>query len=195
MGGGTRMTRMVTLLTAAIISILAHSGGANQLSYQHNKGDFLAKFNIWDRKTIGLAHCLTANSISSSGPDAAIFPPPRVTLSQAEACYYQPYHQHLACQCPERAPSEQAVDTDRVFLALHMEYWVNTMGQKVDSLSLIVLSCLLNPVSDIIPLSKGFIFFLFPSGKLEFSLKENWKPNWERVGTLLSPTLSCVLLA
>ena len=131
MGGGTRMTRMVTL-TAAIISILAHSGYANQLSYQHNKGDFLAKFNIWDRKTIGLAHCLTANIISSSDPDSAIFPPPRVTLSQAEACYYQPYHQHLACQCPELAPSEQAVNTDRVFLALHMEYWVNTMGQKVD---------------------------------------------------------------
>ena len=36
-----------------------------------------------------------------------------------------------------------------------------------------ILSVLLNTVSDIIPLSKGFIFFLFPSGKLEFSLKEN----------------------
>ena len=50
-------------------------------------------------------------------------------------------------------------------------------------------------VSDSIVVSKGFIFFLFPSGKLKFSLKENWKPNWERVGTLLSPTLSGVLVA
>ena len=50
-------------------------------------------------------------------------------------------------------------------------------------------------VSDRKPLSKGFIFLLFPSGKLEFSPKENWKPNWERVGTLLSPTLSRVLLS
>ena len=145
MGEETRMVRTasVVTLTAAIISILPQPGCANQLSYQHNKGDFLAKFNIWDRETIGLAHCLTANIISSSDPDSATFPPPRVTLSQAEACYYQPYHQHLACQCPELAPSEQAVNTDRVFLALHMEYWVNTMGQKVDNLSLIVfyLSC------------------------------------------------------
>lgn len=38
---------------------------------------------------------------------------------------------------------------------------------------IVILSFLLNTVSDIIPLSKGFIFFLFPSGKLEFSLKEN----------------------
>ena len=70
----------------------------------------------------------------SPGPDAANSPPPRLTLSQAEACYYQPYHQHLACQCPEQ-------NMDRAFLALHMEYWVNTMGQKVNNLSLLSCFC------------------------------------------------------
>ena len=30
---------------------------------------------------------------------------------------------------------------DRAFLALHMEYWVNTMGQKVNNLSLLSCFC------------------------------------------------------
>ena len=48
---------------------------------------------------------------------------PRATLSQNEACYYQPYHKHLACQCVQAS--------DKVYLPLHMDYWVRNMNQEV----------------------------------------------------------------
>ena len=102
----------------------------------------------------------------SPGPDAAASPPPRLTLSQAEACYYQPYHQHLACQCPEQ-------NMDRAFLALHMEYWVNTMGQKVISLlSCFWQHCCIERIY-ILPLSEWKIK-IFSEGKLKAKLRAGW---------------------
>ena len=49
----------------------------------------------------------------------------RKTLSQSEACYYQPYHKHLACQCVHLKDQTQA------YLPLNMKYWVQSMGQQV----------------------------------------------------------------
>ena len=47
----------------------------------------------------------------------------RVSLAQNAACYYQPYHKHLACQCVQSVV--------KAYLPLHMEYWVKKMNQEV----------------------------------------------------------------
>ena len=50
--------------------------------------------------------------------------PVRTTLPQSQACYYQPFHKHLACQCGEQG-------VDYTYLGIKMEYWVREMGQEV----------------------------------------------------------------
>ena len=60
------------------------------------------------------------NEVSSRAPVPT-------TLAQSQACYYQPFHKHLACQCGEQG-------VEHTYLSIKMEYWVRDMGQEVGSI-------------------------------------------------------------
>ena len=47
----------------------------------------------------------------------------RTTLSQQQACYYQPFHKHLACMCSQ--------EENLSYLPIKMEYWVRQMAQEI----------------------------------------------------------------
>ena len=55
----------------------------------------------------------------------------RTTLSQQQACYYQPFHKHLACMCDQ--------EENLSYLPIKMEYWVRQMAQEVGMVVLQVI--------------------------------------------------------
>ena len=63
----------------------------------------------------------------------------RLTLAQHQACYYQPFHKHLACQCGQEG-------SHLSYLGIKMEYWVREMGQEVRRL-FIKISYISSPFS------------------------------------------------
>ena len=62
----------------------------------------------------------------------------RLTLAQHQACYYQPFHKHLACQCGQEGSHAS-------YLSIKMMYWVRDMGQEV-RMSFLYISYVSSPI-------------------------------------------------
>jgi len=52
-----------------------------------------------------------------------------VTISQEQACYFEPYMKQLSCEC---GPTQE-----QVYLSLRLGYWVREVGHEVGPLFLI----------------------------------------------------------
>ena len=134
--------------------------------------------DIWDRETIELAVCwLLTTFPHQKSKDIVLQVPMSPSLLRLDWRWARP---RLATTSPTTSTWPASARSRTWTGPSSPSTW--STGSTLWARRWTTLTCYL--VSDRRPLSKGFIFLLFPSGKLEFSLKENWKPNWERVGTL-----------
>ena len=78
---------------------------------------------FWQQLSVILQQ-LSVILLLSSPLSGSASQPVRTTLAQHQACYYQPFHKHLACQCGQ----DEVAFT---YLGIKMEYWVREMGQEV----------------------------------------------------------------